>query len=256
MKNLKVMMMTLMMCLLTIFISCNQNSSNETQNNQSDDLSQKQIELQSIVNSAKNAIENDSVLKGVEILKGINYVDSSIMYSDNISVKYMLDSIKQLNELNLKSILKNFDMKIDNFDGDTLYIHKTFNVNKTWNKTYLELCIINRTLILTSHYYGNSWIFHTKIKVKIGDNIYMSNEIPIYSDNNIRHNSSGSVWELLYFGNSPIINAIYQSKPDEKIQIRLIGEYYEDYILSDVHCNAIKDTYKLNQFLKISDKLN
>ena len=45
MKNLKVMMMTLMMCLMTMFIvSCNQNDTSTKNQSQSDNLRQKQIE--------------------------------------------------------------------------------------------------------------------------------------------------------------------------------------------------------------------
>ena len=45
MKNLKIMMMTLMMCLITMFIiSCNQNDTSTKNQSQSDNLRQKQIE--------------------------------------------------------------------------------------------------------------------------------------------------------------------------------------------------------------------
>ena len=44
MKNLKIMMMTLMMCLITMFIiSCNQNDTSTKNQSQSDNLRQKQI---------------------------------------------------------------------------------------------------------------------------------------------------------------------------------------------------------------------
>ena len=116
MKNLKVMMMTLMMCLVTIFIvSCNQNSSNETQTNQFDELRQKQIEdslkvvREKQIEDSLKVVELETFKNSIEIIKyytskpnSAGGVDCNIIWK-NLSektVKYARFTVVPYNEVN------------------------------------------------------------------------------------------------------------------------------------------------------------
>ena len=89
MKNLKVMMMTLMMCLMTMFIvSCNQNDTSTKNQSQSDNLRQKQIEDSlKVVGQITYSYENEMLVTpqetGVRVEKDMVFSLSSKDY-DNI----------------------------------------------------------------------------------------------------------------------------------------------------------------------------
>ena len=75
MKNLKIMMMTLMMCLITMFIiSCNQNDTSTKNQSQSDNLKQKRIEDSLKVVEQKRIEDSVYLVKETDEMSGKTYV--------------------------------------------------------------------------------------------------------------------------------------------------------------------------------------
>ena len=104
MKNVKVMMMTLMMCLMTMFIvSCNQNDTSTKNQSQSDNLRQKQIE------DSLKVVELETFKNSIEIIKyytsspnSAGGVDCNIIWK-NLSektVKYARFTVVPYNKVN------------------------------------------------------------------------------------------------------------------------------------------------------------
>ena len=95
MKNLKVMMMTLMMCLMTMFIvSCNQNNTSTKNQSQSDNLRQKQIEdsLKVVEQTSKDSVY---VVKETDAMSGKTYVYVNRVFfvaNDEVKIGFWVDA--------------------------------------------------------------------------------------------------------------------------------------------------------------------
>ena len=95
---------------------------------------------------------------------------------------------EQENKLN--SIIANFEINKDDFKKITWYKHKHFS-SKKYNETYLQTPVNNKGYIyLVSCYYGEDWLFHEKLLIKIGENVFESPRVPTYSENH--HTEIGS----------------------------------------------------------------
>lgn len=171
------------------------------------------------------------------------------------------DSIAKVNAIQLDEdkkrlavLKKNFEYKEDEFNKIGWYTHKNQTVDNSWNRKCLITHVnSNGYIYLEDQYYSEDWIFHTRIEVKIGDNIYKSEDVPTYSKYNRTQNSSRSVWENVSYTSGKdngIIKAIAESG-DKPVKVRFIGrEYYSDFTLSNKDKQAIKDSYELSNLIK------
>lgn len=180
--------------------------------------------------------ETSHVVARVQVPKP---VDPAILEADK----------KQLADLKTK-----FKYTYDEFQKVGWYAAKTQVVDYTWNEQVLRVNVNNTGyLYLVDQYYGDDWIFHTHIEVKIGDAIYKSEDVPSFDPNNTHNNSSGSVWESIsYTGtkDNGIIKAIAESG-DAAIRVRFTGDRgSKDFTLTKRDQKAITDAYHLSELIK------
>jgi len=154
----------------------------------------------------------------------------------------------------LAELKAKFDYKYDEFEKKGWYVAKSQAVANTWDKEVLAVNVNNvGYAYLSDQYYGDDWIFHTRVEVKIGDAVYKSEDIPSFDSNNSRHNSGGSVWESIsYTGDKDngIMKAIAESG-DTVVKVRFNGdEGVYDFTLSKRDQQAIKDSYELSNLIK------
>ena len=147
-----------------------------------------------------------------------------------------------------------FTYKYDEFEKKGWYVAKSQSVDNTWDKEVLAVNVNNiGYAYLSDQYYGDDWIFHTRVEVKIGDTVYKSEDIPSFDSNNNRHNSGGSVWESISYTSDKdngIVKAIAESG-DAVVKVRFTGdEGVYDFTLSKRDQQAIKDAYELSNLIK------
>jgi len=151
--------------------------------------------------------------------------------------------------------LKNkFNYDYDEFEKIGWYENKTQVVANTFNKKMLRVRVNNKGYAyLEDQYYGDNWIFHTRVVVKIGDTIYTSDDIPSYDSANHTNNSGGSVWERISYSggrDNGIIEAIAKSG-DASVLVRFAGDQgVSDFTLAARDQQAIKDAYELSNLIK------
>jgi hypothetical protein len=151
--------------------------------------------------------------------------------------------------------LKNkFNYAYDEFEKIGWYENKTQVVANTFNKKMLRVRVNNAGYAyLEDQYYGDDWIFHTRVAVKIGDVVYTSDDIPSYDSDNHKNNSGGSVWEQIsYTGgrDNGVIEAIAKSG-DASVLVRFAGDQgVSDFTLAARDQQAIKDAYELSNLIK------
>lgn len=162
---------------------------------------------------------------------------------------------KKKNEQALKKLPKmekKFLKKTDEFNGNTWYTHKTWGKYYPNRKTLVAKVNSNGFIYLKSNYYSSDWLFHTSIKVKIGNKKYKTLDVPRYSENNDTDNSGGDIWESVSYleSDNGIIKAIAENV-NSKVLVRFNGsKHYDESTLSTRDKNAIKDCYELSNLLK------
>lgn len=157
--------------------------------------------------------------------------------------------------MDLVKTKSNFSYKNDEFQKVGWYTHKLEN---TSNRNTL-MAKVNSTgyIYLEDQFYGEDWIFHTHVEVKIGDNIYKSDDVK--GSDNERENSGGDVWETITYSNGKdngILQAIAENS-DKQIKVRFVGDQHiSDFILSTSDKNIIRDSYNLSNLIKKSKKIS
>jgi len=112
MENLKIMMMTLIMYLMTIFIiSCNQNDTSTKNQSQSDNLRQKQIEDSLKVVKQKQIEDSLKVVKQKQIEDSLKVVELETFKNSIEIIKYYTSSPNSAGGVDCNIIWKNLSEK-------------------------------------------------------------------------------------------------------------------------------------------------
>lgn len=112
MKNLKIMMMTLIMCLMTMFIiSCNQNDTSTKNQSQSDNLRQKQIEDSLKVVKQKQIEDSLKAVRQKQIEDSLKVVELETFKNSIEIIKYYTSSPNSVGGIDCNIIWKNLSEK-------------------------------------------------------------------------------------------------------------------------------------------------
>lgn len=197
--------------------------------------------------SNKKNKENDTVNK-VEINTTQDSVDRTIalLSDDLLALKLQADTL--IPELKLK-----FNFIEDKINNSGWYLHKK---NRSKYQTHIEIPVsANGYFFLKSSYYGNDWIFHDCITVKVGEESFNSSRLDAHSDFNMRDNKAGKVFETLNLTKPSLDMAIIKEiseNLDKEILIRFNGkETSFDLTLTDQDKKIIQESYLLSRYLTV-----
>lgn len=156
---------------------------------------------------------------------------------------------RKIDSLNttIKRIANKCIVSFDEFKNITFYQHKSTGKNWPNRKTIYAECNSKGFYYLRSNYYSDDWLFHSRIQVKIGDQVIESEDIPSYSEGSRTENEGGNIWEnVTYHELGQAIVAAIAKDPGQRVVVRFIGrEYHHDETLTASSKNAIKDIYDL-----------
>lgn len=155
----------------------------------------------------------------------------------------------------LPVLKKRFVFRPDEIRGGGSYWHVNQAPDYLRNHCCLHAAVgSSGNCYLATHYAGDDWIFHTKLTVRIRDQVMESAEVPTYSKMNMQHNSGGTVWEsiLLVDGSdNGILSAIAEADNSVPIVVRFEGDQHQKtFRLADRDRAAIKDSYELARILE------
>ncbi len=165
--------------------------------------------------------------------------------------------------LTKSNIDEKFYIDIDKMDNKNTYIHKNL-INKDLikynlgydinyeNKAILTQVILSNgvpRIVFISNFYGSNWIFHSYIKIKIGD--VTKQTTPVKGRTEVL--DDGKVVETNYYS-LPTDLAILKWIADnytKEITVRFYGkDYHDDITIPMSEKLAIKETYDLYTLLK------
>ncbi|WP_162793509.1 hypothetical protein [Runella rosea] len=147
----------------------------------------------------------------------------------------------------------NFTFAKDDFQTKGWYSHKNFGKKAAGRKTLKAHVREDGFIYLESQFYGNDWIFHTHIKVKVGSLYLSSPKIESYNKNNKQQYAGDTFWENVYYretGDNGIIQAIADST-SKPVKVRFEGrKFNRDIVLTAEEKQSIKESYELSVVLK------
>lgn len=167
----------------------------------------------------------------------------------------------------MKSDVKDkFYVVNDKMENRKIYIHKNLankdfiddsDIELDFKRTGLLTKIIqskNSTKIyFISNFYREDWIFHTRIKVKIGE--LSKQTSPVKGRREVT--TDGEIIETNYYGldSDILILKWIADNYTKDIKVRFYGkDYYDDFIVSMDQKLAIKETYDLYKLLTLKKK--
>jgi hypothetical protein len=128
MKNLKIMIMTLMMCLMTMFIiSCNQNDTSTKNQSQSDNLRQKQIEDSLKVVKQKQIEDSLKAVRQKQIEDSLKVVELETFKNSIEIIKYYTSSPNSVGGVDCNIIWKNLSEKTVKYARFTVVPYNAVN---------------------------------------------------------------------------------------------------------------------------------
>lgn len=161
---------------------------------------------------------------------------------------FRLELIKKSDSLKTvySKLIKGFTAIRDEFNETEIYRSKRIEERYVNRKTIYALCNSSGELALVSNYFDADWLFHDRVKVKIGDDIFETQSISLSEKGSTQYNEDGNVWEnIVYTSNDEIIKTIADD-PSKKVLVRFEGKQF--YNNSEVSLNdkkSIRETYLL-----------
>lgn len=167
---------------------------------------------------------------------------------------------KPLTKVNIED---KFFIDIDKMDNKKTYIHKSL-VNKELikynlgyaidykNKAILSKVVLSKgipKISFISNFYSSDWIFHTYVKIKIGDITKQTS--PVKGKTEVL--DGGNIVETNYYSLATdlVILKWIADNYTKEITVRFYGkDYYDDITIPMTEKLAIKETYDLYNLLK------
>jgi len=161
--------------------------------------------------------------------------------------------------LTQRVLFSRFNYVLDANTGIEWYNHKDQSMKGNLMSKYLKMTSTKEGYAyLMSLYASSDPLYHTSIKVNLGDATLVSSTIPASGFDNTRvvENQSGNVWETVHYtnGRDNGIAKMIAKNVEKKIGVRFIGGKNFDIQLSEMHKKAIRDTYVLSSYLKLITK--
>ncbi len=144
---------------------------------------------------------------------------------------------------------KNFRLEADEFNNTAYYQHKRWGRYWPNRKTLTATVSSQGNIWFKSNYFADDWLFHTSIKVLIDGQAFQSEIVETYEDRNKRDNKGGSIWEVITYSDSSILEKI-AFNADKEIKVRFQGEFYNDITLANADKEALKDCLELSILIK------
>jgi hypothetical protein len=165
--------------------------------------------------------------------------------------------------LTKENIGEKFYVDIDKMDGKKIYIHKNlinqeyikynlgYFLDYNWKNILSEVTLINGIpkIVFMSNFTSSDWLFHTYIKIKIGNVTKQTRETTgirevLKGGRIVERNTYNSITDL------QILKWISENY-NKEILVRFYGkDYYDDITLSTNDKLALKETYELYTILK------
>ena len=133
------------------------------------------------------------------------------------------------------------------------YEHKRQTVETSWNRTFVKIGLNeNGDIWLISHYYGQSWIDHTSLRVYDKENYILTDTIALGHEWNRKVENLKDRWETIEFreGSDAGAIAFIADNYQKSVKVRFTGKTFQYIVLENFDKDAIRKGWELAQVLK------
>lgn len=151
----------------------------------------------------------------------------------------------------LAALKRSFNFDKDEVRGGGWYTHQRFYVSTPRPMLWVAVDHEGRAYLISA-YRGDSWIFHERIAVRVGDRVLESPVLSGLSPNNRTETLYGGVKEELHFvdGDGGVLGGI-AADTMSRIVVRQEGrEKYHAFTLNDSDRRAIRESVELGRLIK------
>ena len=164
---------------------------------------------------------------------------------------FYLDSLLQNREKEIETLQVNF-VEVGDRHEVPIYVHKTQTVARTMDRSTVRGYVDrNGTFYISSNYTGERHIYHTMLKVTVGDE-YVTTDTVSNEALNHAFESDGQVWETVkykYGTDNGAANFIARNF-DKRIELTFEGGIPCKYVMNETDKLALRDTYYLAAMLR------
>lgn len=156
-------------------------------------------------------------------------------------------------ESRLPALTKDFTLTPGEAGQPGVYEHKRQTVESSWNRTFLKIGLNeNGDIWLISHYYGNSWIDHTSLRVYDQESYVLTDTIGLGHEWNRKVEDLGDRWETIEFRDGSDAGAIafITDNYQKSVKARFTGKTFQYIVLESFDKEAIRKGWELAQLLK------
>lgn len=179
--------------------------------------------------------------------------------SKTIGLEYhrgiVTDNEKQLTALEprITALARNFILTPGAAGMPGIYEHRRQTVETSWNRTYLKITVNeDGDAWLTTHYYGDSWIDHTSVRIYDQENYIVTDTIGLGHEWNRKVEDGGDKWETIDFreGSDAGAIAFIADNWNKSLKAKFSGKKFYYIVLESYDKEAFRDGWQLAQLLK------
>jgi len=230
--------------------------------------SQRELAVQKI-NTAKNVLATGDTLAALAIIDSVKILfpeaKVQIGVADNIrkvTLQQMIDQ-RKLQLIKLDSVIfeleKNFVKEKTEFDMYWQYNHKQQTLNRSWDRSFLQVHLDERgVMYLSSNYMGKEWLNHTGIRVYDGQLQAKSERVPVGDALNHRSDFMDYKWERVSYMNGKADSVIHFIANNSTLNLKCVflGARYYYILLEKFDVEAVVDALKLSEAIKKRESLD
>lgn len=164
-----------------------------------------------------------------------------------------LDSLLALREGEVRTYMQQFYIE-DEQNENPVLIHKKQSAQSAYDRSYVRAYTDQKgTFYMSSHYTGENHIWHTGVKVQVGESYAQTDSVTNEALNHAFDND-GQVWEVVKYkdGRDNGAAAFIARNADKRIVVTYIGPKSSSYkiVMTETDKIAMRDTYQLSMLLR------
>lgn len=212
------------------------------------------------VGVAKMLLEQQDTVQALMQLDSISKLYPNAPYSINAAknlineINFSLLERKESELDSAKAIIaeleKSFVKEKTEFDRYTRYIHKRQTLNRSINRSFIQIYLDERgEMYLSSNYHGENWLNHVGLRVYDKEISAKTDSVPLNDVNNHRSDFMEYKWEKVTYRNGKDNGVIefIAANTDRNLKAVFLGKEMFYILLEDYDKQAVKDALTLSK---------
>lgn len=220
------------------------------------------------ISQSQMMLEQGDTLSAIGQLDSVHIKYPKAEVQHSVSRKLIADLYQQLIDSRQLQLIRSdslisrlesdFIKEKTEFDSYTQYRHKRQSLNRSWDRSFLQVHLDERgEIYLSSNYMGDEWLEHTGIRVYDGKLQAKSEKIPLEDPLNHRSDFLDYKWEKVSYMNGKADSVIQFIATHQDLDLKCVflGKRYYYILLEDFDIEAVTKALRLSQAIKTQKQI-